>query len=291
MKISEPIESPAFLLPAEDDSETLASARDLATRAHRAAQKAEVEAYEAEVESYVQRADLMRERLDLAQRRRRLASGLLPRLLDVVAEARKREAKQEAEKARQERLKAASAHDVVRVIAEENEELAKRRVGEESIPARITSATETFHKTRQKLQEIEEEFAGVQERVEKVGMTDAVGLMLRRRRDALPNTNFYYDRLAQREEQLAATQLLLLDVEDQLRKLRDFDDAVVTRMKRIGATGADSAAIEESLRELLTAQKGYLESLRADYDAYLSVLYELDTAERELIEEVEAYLR
>lgn len=289
LKISEPIESPAFLLPAEGDSETLASARELATRAHRAAQQAEAEAYEAEVESYVQRADLMRERLDLAQRRRRLASGLLPRLQDVVAEARKREAKQEAEKARQERLKAASAHDVVRVIAEENEELARRRVGEESTPARITSATETLNRTRQKLQEIEEEFAGVQERVEKVGMTDAVGLMLRHRRDALPNTNFYRDRLAQREDQLAATQLLLLDVEDRLRKLRDFDDAVATRMKRIGATGADSAAIEESLRELLTAQRGYLESLRADYAAYLSVLYELDTTERDLIEVVEAY--
>ncbi|MEZ5992778.1 MAG: mechanosensitive ion channel [Planctomycetota bacterium] len=288
LKLASPIEED-LLLPREGEPTTLADARVLATNALRAAQSAEAEAIDAEVDSYVKRTELLAARTDLASRRKELAQDLVTRLQELATSARKRDAEREAEKAAEERRKTADSHPVIKEVATENDALAQQRVGDDGIPSRISKASETLTEANASLEQIQQEYARMKERVERVGMTDAVGLMLRRRRDALPSTSVYEDRIQAREEELANTQLRLLDVEDRLTKLRNLDEAVATRMQDVELAGQSRTELENRLREQLKAQAGYLESLRSDYDSYLTLLVELDGVERAVVAEIDAY--
>ena len=288
LKLASPIEDES-LLPVEGDPPVIADAKNTGIEALRAAQKAEAEAVEAELDSYIKREQLLAARIELAEKRKLLADDLVTRLQDVVAGAREREAEKEAEEASRARREAADSHPAIRKVAEENEELAKRRTGNDGLPARISAATDELNETKATLEETSEDFDRMRQRVERVGMTDAVGLMLRRRRDGLPSTTLLEDNIESREEELAAVQLQLLDVEDRIASLRDVDDAVTERLKDTGLSGSDRTEVENSLRRQLTAQSGYLQSLRDDYERLLSLLLELDIAERELVAELEGY--
>ena len=236
-RIASPIED-EVLTPAADDPAIVRSAKELAIASRRANQNAELAAYEAEVNSYIQRADLLLARLELADRTQRLTTDLVARLQKVVNNARTREAENQADKAEAERRKAAQAHTIVSAVAEMNADLANRRTGDEGLPARISEATTDLAEAEAKLKEVNEDFKGIEERIEKVGMTDAVGLLLRRKKGTLPHVSLYEDRIRRREALLSTIQREFLDVDDRLHALRDMDAAVGWRRYPVTHPGA-----------------------------------------------------
>ena len=287
-RTTSPIEDESLAV-AEDDPPELKNAIELGTASRRANQTAELASYEAELNSYIQRSDLILLRIELADRSLRLANDLVTRLRKVLEDARSRDADRQAAKAEADRRKAAQMHPVVAAVAEANAELAKRRTGEDGLPALIAQASTDLAQAEQLLKEVTNDFEGIEERIKKVGMTDAVGLLLRRKRGTLPQVSQYEDRISEREETLSTIQLEFLDVDDRLRAVQDLDAAVAARMNEVPADFPDRASIEASLRAQLESQRTYLEALRGDYDRYTSVLVNLDSTERQLVDRVIEY--
>lgn len=180
-------------------------------------------------------------------------------------------------------------HDVVAEVVARNADLVRLRTGKEGLPTRIAAVDDKLKKAEATLARITNEYEGVRKRVETVGMTDAVGLLLRRQRKALPAVDTYEDRIVQREDDLAAIQLKFLDVDDQIKEMSNIESVIQSKMADVKVNSAERATIEITLRTHLLMQKSYLEQLREDYEAYTNTLLNLDTTDREIVRVLAEY--
>lgn len=104
--------------------------------------------------------------------------------------------------------------------------------------------------------------------VERIGLTDAIGLQLRKQRFSLPNPRQYRARLEGRSPEISAAQLRLLTLQEersadlaQSLRLGDTIDAPITEANRDEAEKLIETRNEEYLTPLIKAQGNYFDSL------------------------------
>jgi len=248
----------------------------------------ELNAYDKEILSYDARSDLLRYRRDLAAQRAAQARKVADRLQEVVNERRAMEA---ARQAREARVTALGSHPALREQAEYNRALAERRTGPDGLAARIEQTMRELEAITAKLDALETQFNSIRGKVDTAGLTNAVGLLLRRQRAELPDVRRHRRNLRQRQRQMADLQLAQLEVEHERAALVDIGPETQRIMDGLGATLAetDPEDVKKALRELLETRKLYLEALGKDYVQYLLKLVDLDLAERELIKQAQSF--
>jgi len=251
---------------------------------HRALEQ-ELACYENELRAYEMRSELLPLRRDLLAGRIALAAQEIGVWREALNRKRHRETEAQLRLARRE---ADRAHPLFGELAEANARLAERR----QELARLIAATATqLDETNGKLAVLRDQFKRTREKVEAVGLTNAIGLLLRRQRDALPKLADHRRDIRAREPAIRECQLELLELDDHRSKLAKLDEQVEKELQSMGsaAGGSGREELRETVREFLESKKDYLDALIADANTYFDRLVDLDNAQRQLIEESEEY--
>jgi potassium efflux system protein len=259
-----------------------------------ATQKAGAEqslALELELSTYEIRRQLLAARRDLLKRKAEVYSAGVSDLQAGLAERREREAESAAAAAKADQASLARVHPVLGRLAEENAALTGERTGPEGLGAKIDATARALSATAEQLQRLEERSKGVRQKVAAAGLTDAIGLLLRKERGELADVERARAGRRARRDEIAAVQLKSLTLEDQLRALPTLETEVegILKAQGEGLAPAEKSRVESSARNVLKSRRASLEALIRDCNAYFASLVDLDAREVDLVRVVDDY--
>ena len=243
------------------------------------------------------RLEVAKKRLDVMQVRESHMIDLLKALEDMRESMKQNDARYQASQAEQALASLASSHELVQQVAQRNVELAYKRVrqngeAELGLLDHTKEYKDSLDSALEMHKSIESEYSSTTEMVEKVGLTNAVGKELRRRRDELPDTRDLERDLVKRAEQAESIQLGQLQIAGD-RKL--LDGGINKRADEILESVAGELSESErdivraQLLDQLRTQEEFLTTLEAEYAEFFNLLGDLDQAERNLIKLVAEY--
>ena len=277
--------------PAEGESLELLAARRVALQARQRALEQEVLAYEAEIASYDARGELLTVRRDKAARDVARLESLAKAWQSVVGERRRTEAAAAAAAAEEARRAATRSHPTVRRIAEDNTAWAERRA-EDALADKIEQAESEHESITKALGDVSSNFASIRSKVKAAGLTHAMGLLLRRQREVLPDVRDHLGRISGREAEISRVQVELIELEDSRSDLvSELESLVRASLSEVDPSvrQEERMEIEIAVRELLQTRRRYLDALIGDYNSYLVKLVDLDNAQRQLVAEIRSF--
>jgi len=258
--------------------------------AQRTVQLAEVQSlnqellsYDEELQSYEARRRLLAVRTDLRRRERDYAEDRADAWRKLVTQRRNDEAKRAAAEAMQALFEASDAPPEIRreveALAEENVALADVRTGEDGILRRIEQADQETKKVEARLAPLKEDFAAMRTRVEAVGNTESVGVLLRNHRASLPDAAELRRKIRRRSETIGQNQLEKLKYDEKRRPLANLDAVIESTLNRTApnVTGDDRDRLAGFLRTQYETQRESLDVLINDLETYDAALFALDT--------------
>jgi potassium-dependent mechanosensitive channel len=274
-------------VPPADEHPQLAVARRILAAAERRAVEQETASYERELKAYEARAELIPLRRDVTAALVAQEEQGVARWREVVNVRRQQEADAQLRRAKDEAKQASPA---MSRLAKRNADWAERRT---RMTQDIAKTGQQLEKTEKALADLRDQFARVKEKVEAVGQTETIGLMLRQKRDALPELRYYRLDVTSRQSDIRNAQLKLLEWGDRRAELANLDQQVLNELKAMepDLKDAGSSELEVAVRETLEAEKKYIVALTDDGSAYFDLLIDLDTAEQLLIKETEDYAK
>ncbi len=240
--------------------------------------------YENERNAYAATAELLPLERELASLQLSIAEKQLVKWRELVDKRRREEADQEAEAAR---FEAAMASPALQPIALRNEKLAE---SSQELVRKIQEIRYELDATKKLYDEVEEQFSVTKKKVDQIGLTNAIGLLLRQQNASLPDVREYQVNSRQHEKDIRATQLKLMDLEEEHGKLLDIDRAE-TILEELGNTDEELSPeeLERAVNDLLNKQKEHFNSLLQNENAYFGWLVDLENAESQLIKIVAEY--
>jgi potassium efflux system protein len=223
---------------------------------------------------------LERDAADLAQRD---ADRVAQFWRQAFAESRRIQAEQEALEARR---ALARSHDSVRKEAERNSELAEENT---SLTQSLRQAQLELERVKVSLEEREEELRSLRERAEAAEFSPAVGVLLRNRRLALPDPDEIRLSIQQRQAQITALNLKLMEWQADRKPLVDLtaaSESIIANLQTIPDT-ISSEDLLEQVRELLSIRLKLISDLLENGSSKLDLLVTLDSQEKRLLAAVQ----
>lgn len=273
--------------PPADEPPALSQARRTELLARRQLLQQQLPALHNELAKYdaEEAADLTRLKRDLLAQKIARTQKEFDLLNVAVQRRRDREAKEAVWQAQAE---AFHAQPLLKSYAEENQQLAETA---QALSEKIGQAEKQLNSARARLEELERQLAQTKKKVENVGLTGAIGLMLRKQRTQLPNVSVRRSNVAQRQQLIDDTQLALFEYDDERSELSTPEPVVreIVNSIETNLAGADREQLEEATREVVQRKREYLDTLIRSCGTYFDTLVELDTTERQLIKLTEEY--
>jgi len=252
--------------------------------ARRHALEHELRVYEEELRHYELTVDLIEARRDHAVMVTEHAEQHLKAWREAVNERRQRDATLQAQAAQE---AARHAHPAIRHLAEENAALTLQR---EDLAERIEIGTRELEAIRDQLKMLAALYSRVNDRVERVGLTESIGLVLRKQRESIPDVGEHQRFIDERKTEISRLSLQVFDLEDQREALANIDERA--RHIHSEVRGSRQKKKQPSLAEIrktLEATRDILNSMIADTNNYIELLTELDTKESELVVEARKF--
>jgi potassium-dependent mechanosensitive channel len=281
MKLDELEQTPPESATSADDTAAIIDARHIAHQAQRLALETEISLLEKEVQTYnAVAAELLSLERDAADETADAINKRLTVWREAVNNRREVEADQQASEAR---LAAVTAVPAIRQLANENSDLASRR-------AQLTKAIEQLAAQRDavvaRLEKVSDQFKQATDKLTATGLTQAVGQMLLKERSDLAVVEADRRAVQLRQQEIARVQLELFEFQEQLADLHNLD----SRVEELRASLPTAAeAKPDDLRRLLETKRKYLEALVEDDNLYFSDLVEIDSNERELLNQADGF--
>lgn len=275
--------------PAGDEPAQLVDARRQLWQAQKQGLAAAVDRWQAQQTANAALAESAPLVKDLANRRLALADEQLKLLNKRIQKRRLADAAAELKQAEQEA--ADERREVLRDLAAANLELAQVRT---RVARHAEQASHDLEETRQTLSDWQGRFDRTRDKIEKVGLTNAIGLLLRRQRDDLPSIADHRRAIALRQRQLREAQSEEFNHEDQLKELDNLEAAVARHAARAAqrldvTDAAGRETLADEVRRRLETRREYLTRLLAEYNRYFTSLEDLDFQEHQLIQLIAAY--
>jgi len=275
--------------PAGDD---VSSAPFILALSRRRELAAESELLRAEQVALEAERELYRLRRERAVRRTGALERRVAALEEQVAARRAEEAARAAAEAERRRIETIERYPELDALAEENERLAARRTGASGLAERIRIAREELHGARAELAAVRDEFASTLRKVQAVGLTDAMGRVLRRQLEGrLPREGSVADSVRRTQRELGEVQYDLI-IFDELREESLDIPAGVARVSSELGLSADRAVDQEvraHAEALLRARVEHLEALADDLAALSDLLSSLVATRAEFGAITDAY--
>ena len=148
------------------------------------------------------------------------------------------------------------AHEELRRFAEKNESLAARNV---AVAKELIQVRDEHEETAKLYKEFSDDFDSIRERASH-GLTNTLGLLMRNRRQHLPNIRAYKRRLRDIRNQMESISNEQMVLEDQLHRLDRFSENVSRAVSDAVASdsGANVMAIETSAEQIVAARRELL---------------------------------
>jgi potassium efflux system protein len=263
-----------------------ATAKQLELKALLFSLEREAAALEAELTGYDGNQELLLGERDLAARELEQADKLVKALQRLVQDRRRDDAKKDEEKAADAVASTENRHPILERLAKENELLAKDRT---TLAGRLTDATDATNRATERLQYWQRDFKDVSDRVIAIGLTDAMGALLRDRRSSLPLPRNIRRRIDETHDAYTTVQLEIFKLKDKRVSLRSEEHLQRLLSNATPEPGEETATVEQAARELLTAMSVLVELLGSESSKLFDSLVRLDTAERELLAQSQQY--
>jgi potassium efflux system protein len=284
------LEKSPELLSSPEEGPELKKAKVTVLFARRTALENEILSYQKEIESYDARRELLTARRDWAARKVSQAEQEFKAWQEIVNERRRIEAVSAAKAAEEARKEAALAHPLMRKLGEENAKWAERRANER-LADKIEETARQLEDITKTLARLSSDYHGATTKIETVGLTPAMGMLLRKQQAELPDIRKHRRAAASRQSAISAVQLELIELGEVRSKLADIDS--LTRESIMGIEPplekSEEKETETAIRELLMARRGYVDSIINDYNSYFVKLIDMDAEGRRLISETEKF--
>lgn len=233
-------------------------------------------------------ADYVRLERDVRTQEVALVEAELKRFDEEIA---KRRADENAAALRRARDEAIAAEPLLQDDAEANKLLARKAV---DLTAPIDEAREKLEVTKTRLDAVQKQFVATQQKVDNIGLSGAVGALLRRQRSELPNVLKRQANVRNRRKVIEDAQYELFEADDQRARLANRKPFVEAILAKAPASIRDverkRLEEEEAVRHVFDRRAEYLDQLIRSSNTYLDTLFELDQTEQLLIAETERYM-
>jgi potassium efflux system protein len=252
--------------------------------ARRAAIDQEIHLAEQELATYAATTDLLPLECDLAGRDVSLAEKRVAAWRQAVEDRRAQEVQRQAEAAR---VEVTATPAPLRPLADRSAELAKRS---SELLEKIQLVNGELDGTRSLLEKTQQQYKLTTDKVERVGLNYAIGLLLRKERAALPDVRRYRRLSKERERLIRDMQLQIIDLAEERSRLTnvDFVDAFL-RNAFVQPADVAGGTLEREVRSLVESQLQALSTLQQNLNAYFERLVELESTERQLVVAVTEY--
>jgi potassium efflux system protein len=202
-----------------------------------------------------------------------------------VAERRRMEAAKELQLAQRE---TALAHPAVKAVLAENARLIEERQrlaqDRSRIDQQLAQMTELYDAWRKTIER-------TKAKVRAAGLSETIGLMLRKQRRELPDPSFHRSQPQARQPLVRQVQYRRLELHDARGDLADVADEVQATLGGLDWPVGDDEhqEIEFAAHEAYEQRRKQIDTLAAEYDAYFESLAELDAIQRQIAEQSHDY--
>nr|VFK18522.1 MAG: Mechanosensitive ion channel porin domain-containing protein [Candidatus Kentron sp. LPFa]VFK33384.1 MAG: Mechanosensitive ion channel porin domain-containing protein [Candidatus Kentron sp. LPFa] len=195
------------------------------------------------------------------------------------------QAREEAEK------RALEAETLPGPLAAIAREIAKYHAERDALAQEGKALAEKMRATKTRVDEIEDDFQRVRERMAMVGASKAIGDILRARRDTLPSMRSYRCASDERKDRISRAMDRQLEIDERLQH-HGAARNVVRELAVAPSDGRDgnTSALEEKAEELVRERRDLLNELQKVYGSHIGSLTSLDLAERQLVSVASDYL-
>jgi potassium efflux system protein len=273
--------------PPTDEPKLLTQARLAELRTRLQLIETELPALQNELAKYdaEDSADFVRVERDVRTQQVALAEAELKLFDDEIDRLR---AIAKAEALQRARDEAIAAQPLLQADADLNRLLAEKAVG---LTEPLNQAKSKLESTQKTLEGLQKQFTTTQQKVEGIGLTGAVGSLLRRQKSDLPDLVQRKSNVRDRRAVIEKAQYDLFDYDDQRRDLATRDPLVqqILDSASAGMAEAERIQLEDAARDVLDRRAEYLDQLIRSYNTWLDTLFELDETEQLLIAETERY--
>ncbi len=222
---------------------------------------------------------------DLAQRNLNGRKRMLARWQTAIDQWRKEESLRQATEAR--RI-AETSHPALKSLAEQNAEIAERRI---ATAAGIERVTKTIKELKEKIQQYEADFETLRDKVEHAGTTSTTGLLLRKQRSELPRMSEFEERTKYIQAEMPAAHLQLTEWKQMRRAVADPEEAAAEMFDSLDASlgDYDRQQVIDVLVRVLRDRRDLLAKAIPDQDTLLQDLNELELVDHRLEALVEEF--
>lgn len=250
---------------------------------------AEVLAYETELKTHDSRVEVLASRQQLNSLKAEQAAERVELLRTTVSRAKRRQASEEAARARAMLTTGwpDAVQQTIRELANRNAELAEQWAGSDGLVEQSALVVERLARARAQVAAVEAEYERITAQVGAGGNSDSVGALLRRQRAEVPDVGMFERFVRMRQETRSQAHLEQLRLQDERERLKDIDRLVTELLESLEPELPDETQrrqVREVFLQLLHGQRRYLDLLVADYDEYLRKLLEFDMEQRKLVE-------
>ncbi|MDH3387676.1 MAG: mechanosensitive ion channel, partial [Gammaproteobacteria bacterium] len=268
----------------EGQPQRLTEARRWALEHEARAVSAEIEMLNQELFSQPMRIELLGARRDKAALELNRQLQYVELLESLVAERRRSEAEMAKQAAEETERQTFGKHSLVQDIAQQNTLL-----GEElnELAAALEQINEEKNLAASQAKRTSENFRLARQKLEIAGLSEALGQVLLEQRRGLPDSSDFKAAQERRRQFVIESSLRQIRHQQERHRLRDIKLYVDDLLAPLSETWR--ALLREEVRNLAELRRDLLDKAIAADDTYLQALGELDFAQRQLAEVVNAY--
>ena len=214
------------------------------------------------------------------------AEAALEQLQGYVQSRRASSATEQASDAR--RVADQKSHPLLQAMAERNVELAEMY---QQVVQRMRTEEGLLNEASQIRDAWRKQSENARNKVTSIGLTDAIGAMLRKQKLSLPNTRLINTEIRNRTETISEAQFRLLELEDE----RSADLPRTLRMHYdleslgLGSNYVPTGELAEQANEIIQQRNSLLGTLILSQNGYFTTLVELSTVQQQLWNQVVDY--
>jgi potassium efflux system protein len=262
----------------------LQEARRWNLQAQQQALAAELNMLDQELLSQPMRVDLLKAQADMSDLNLQRINERIALLEQVINKQRRSEVEQVRTETETAQDKFIDQPAVVKSLAERNTAASKLL---SKLSDQLEEADTSDQNASDTAKRIEADFRNTQQKLDVAGMSQALGQILLEQRRLLPDARQIEKETRRREELIAETSLAQIQMNDELRKLRDPDTYIRSLSAGLPTDTVDT--VRPDLQSLVATRRALLEKSSALAESYLRSLGDLDYAQHRLIEVVKGY--
>ena len=223
--------------------------------------------------------DLPRIQRDLLTQQSTVVGRMVEALQVAVAQKRREDAQAQVESTAGQAEE--ESHPTLRTLAERNETLAKQY---QTLTQRIEEVQADATSANEELQRITAAAKSAEQKVNAIGLTDAIGKMLRKQKRSLPGKRRFLSEIRERNESISSAQLELLELEEE--RARDVDQTL-RRIRQDGLIPPDD--VYRQAEEAVAKRNELLTPLIRAQSQYFDSLVEHSNTQEQIVQEIEDF--